>query len=48
MASILEISPSIDRFFNVFGPAPDSERETPAIQSASGGPNVNKSPEYFL
>jgi serine/threonine-protein phosphatase PPG1 len=26
LASILEISPSLDRYFNVFGPCPEEER----------------------
>ncbi|ORZ38155.1 Metallo-dependent phosphatase-like protein [Catenaria anguillulae PL171] len=43
MASILEISPTIDRFFNVFDAAPDQDREAPQLDA--DGPNK---PEYFL
>ena len=29
MASVLEIGPNLERFFNVFGPCPDDERNAP-------------------
>ncbi|KAI9361255.1 Metallo-dependent phosphatase-like protein [Zopfochytrium polystomum] len=35
MASVLEIGPGLERFFNVFGPCPDQFRETPAKEESS-------------
>ncbi|KAJ3363034.1 putative serine/threonine protein phosphatase [Allomyces javanicus] len=47
MASILEISPAIDRFFNVFGAAPDTDRETPSAAGGGAGDPAS-TPDYFL
>ncbi|KAI8836568.1 Metallo-dependent phosphatase-like protein [Chytridium lagenaria] len=37
LASVLEVGPGLERFFNVFGPCPDVEREFPGRESVSGG-----------
>ncbi|KAJ3038087.1 putative serine/threonine protein phosphatase [Rhizophlyctis rosea] len=37
MASVLEIGPGLERYFNVFGPCPDEYRETPGRDSVGGG-----------
>ncbi|KAJ3283564.1 putative serine/threonine protein phosphatase [Borealophlyctis nickersoniae] len=35
MASVLEIGPGLERYFNVFGPCPDQDRETPSREAAA-------------
>ncbi|KAJ3016954.1 putative serine/threonine protein phosphatase [Thoreauomyces humboldtii] len=45
MASVLQIGPDLQRYFNVFGPCPDEDRETPNrdvlnnVQQQLGGPS---------
>ena len=41
LASILEVSPSMERFYNVFGPCPDQERELPS------SPAIDRLAELF-
>jgi hypothetical protein len=41
LASILEISPSMERFYNVFGPCPDQERDS------SPSPGIDRIAELF-
>ena len=44
MASILEVGPYQDRYFNVFGPAPENERELQ--QQQAGGESLEDQPQY--
>ncbi|KAJ3097433.1 putative serine/threonine protein phosphatase [Phlyctochytrium planicorne] len=37
LASVLEVGEGLERFFNVFGPCPDHEREFPNREGAPGG-----------
>lgn len=37
LASVLEIGTSLERFFNVFGPCPDHERDVPSRKGAGAG-----------
>ncbi|KAJ3289927.1 putative serine/threonine protein phosphatase [Blyttiomyces sp. JEL0837] len=39
MASVLEIGPGLERYFNVFGPCPDRFRESPMKDNAQNGGN---------
>ncbi|TPX38035.1 hypothetical protein SmJEL517_g00042 [Synchytrium microbalum] len=41
MASVLEISPYLERFFNVFGPCPDQHRELPSSRDEGGQPTLS-------
>ncbi|KAF8199951.1 Metallo-dependent phosphatase-like protein [Mycena galopus ATCC 62051] len=45
-ASILELGPGESKYFNVFGPAPENERDGPNQQAALG--MNGQPPEYFL
>ncbi|KAJ3219350.1 putative serine/threonine protein phosphatase [Dinochytrium kinnereticum] len=40
LASVLEVGPGLERFFNVFGPCPDSEREFPGRESSNAPANL--------
>ncbi|KAI8615301.1 Metallo-dependent phosphatase-like protein [Chytriomyces sp. MP71] len=40
MASVLQIGPELERFFNVFGPAPEDARESPIKEAFGGGGGV--------
>lgn len=49
MASVLEVSSNGERFFNVFGAAPENDAHKDALQG--GGEKIsdgNSLPDYFL
>ena len=48
MASILEISDTLSRYFNVFGPAPDQDREDKTDEGDKTGSSAVVENQYFL